>query len=154
MSLTLIIGKCQNPPNKITKTYTATKTYENVVFKTQDGVSQKNPVFLIQADLSDIRWCNYAELRDTSNKTSGAYFIDDFKSVRNGLVEVHCTLDALATYKSNILNARAYVDRGEHGYNLYMQDPYIDVLSYVSLDTKKLGDKLDSTHFVGLIIGE
>lgn len=39
------------------------------------------------------------------------YFVDDIKSVRNNIIEVSCSQDVLATYKSSITGSSQYVER-------------------------------------------
>lgn len=65
------------------------------------GTSLIKPVFLL-----------YVSSRPTASMVGFEgrfYFIDDIVSVRNGLWELHCSVDVLSTYKSNILNTSAFV---------------------------------------------
>ena len=66
----------------------------------KEPTSLKNPTFILAGDYFA---ANYLQF-------NGAYyFIDDCVSVHNGLSELHCTKDVLATYKSAIQAASAYV---------------------------------------------
>jgi len=66
----------------------------------KEPTSLKNPTFVLAGDYFA---ANYAQF-------NGAYyFIDDCVSVHNGLCELHCSKDVLATYKSAIQAASAYV---------------------------------------------
>ena len=67
----------------------------------KDTTSIDNPTFLISA--ADLEGYNYASWG------TRYYFVSALRSVRNNLWEVDCSLDVLATYKSNILATTAYV---------------------------------------------
>lgn len=65
------------------------------------GTSLTKPVFLL-----------YVSAKPTASMVGFEgrfYFIDDIVSVRNGLWELHCSVDVLSTYKANILNTSAFV---------------------------------------------
>lgn len=62
--------------------------------------SQDNPVFLVTGNDFNYNYCEW---------DGKYYFIDDIVSVHNDLMEVHCVMDVLATYKAEILSTTAYV---------------------------------------------
>ena len=68
--------------------------------KLKDLTSIDRPTFILTGN--DFHF-NYAEFDNRY------YFVDDIRSVHNGLTEVDCKVDTLATYKSYILNTIAYV---------------------------------------------
>lgn len=70
----------------------------NVVLK--DNCSLDRPIFLVSASSMDYNAALWG---------SRYYFIEDVISVRNNQWEVHCVLDVLATYKSEILASTQYV---------------------------------------------
>lgn len=57
------------------------------------------------------------------------YFVDDIKSVRNGIIEVSCSLDVLATYKSSIGSYTAFVERSASYYNTLFADPDVAMMN-------------------------
>ena len=63
--------------------------------------SYKNPIFLFHVE-DGFEW-NYLKW------DSWYYFITDVVSVRNDIFEVHCALDVLATYKTEVGNTSAFV---------------------------------------------
>lgn len=68
----------------------------------KDGCSDHNPVFLLSND-SNVFSYNYVKW------DSWYYFVDDVVRERNKLIAVSCTLDVLATYKTEILQTSAFV---------------------------------------------
>lgn len=58
------------------------------------------PVFLVAADSVNYNYVEY---------NGRYYWIEDIRSVRNGIWSVECSVDVLATYKSDILNTTAFV---------------------------------------------
>lgn len=75
-----------------------------VVLKRETSLN--NPVFILQGELPDY---NYLKFRDDF------YFIDDIVSIRDNIYELRCTLDVLATLKSDILNTSAFVEYATGG---------------------------------------
>lgn len=61
------------------------------------------------------------------------YFITDFVSIRNNLWEIHSKVDSLYTWRTDIKQTKAVIDRTES--NNYA-NPYMDDGSYV-LDSRK-----------------
>lgn len=97
--------------------YTFAKRHNSTKIPTEAGVTMdinlkagtdlNSPTFLINAN-STIETYSYVKFE---NKY---YFINNIRSVRNALWELDCSVDVLATYKSNILNTSAYVRYHNH----------------------------------------
>lgn len=66
----------------------------------KESCSQDNPTFIVTGNNFNYNYCMW---------DGRYYFIDDIVSIHNNLMEVHCVMDVLATYKSEILNTVAYV---------------------------------------------
>ena len=56
------------------------------------------------------------------------YFINDIRSVHNGLTEIDCVLDVLATYKSDILASTQFVNYSSEQGNNWLVDTRLPVL--------------------------
>lgn len=69
------------------------------------------------------------------------YFVKDKKPVRENIVDVVMHVDVLYTYRSNISNVKALVERQENSYNPYLQDNMLPI----SNDTKQLVVKLTNS---------
>ncbi len=50
------------------------------------------------------------------------YYVDDIVSVRNNQYELHCSLDVLATYKTEISNSQAFILYSTSGYDVGLVD--------------------------------
>lgn len=72
----------------------------SVTVTLKDGTSIESPVFLLASNDFTI---NYVQA------FGHYYYVKDIISVRNGLIELHCSQDVLATYKSAIGSTSAYV---------------------------------------------
>lgn len=81
----------------------------------KEGTSVEKPVFLISGDHFDICY-----IKAFNNHY---YFVDDIKSVRNGLTEVSCSMDPMATYKSTIGSYSCFIERAASSYDVMIADP-------------------------------
>lgn len=71
----------------------------DVDVKLKENTSIENPVFICN-NLGNANYCQYA---------GNYYFINDIVFVTNSIVELHCSMDALATNKSAIVGSNQYV---------------------------------------------
>ena len=86
-----------------TKQPTAGTTISNVSLK--EATSIEHPTFVLNSNDFTI---NYVQA------FGHYYFVDDIKSVRNGIIEISCSQDVLATYKSDIIATSQYVERAAY----------------------------------------
>ena len=111
-------------------------TYSNTYLKADCDMD--NPVFMVQ---DSFRASNYCYLEDLGRY----YFIDKWVLGNNNIYELHCTVDALATYKSYIGNYTAFVERcaSPTYYNVELYDNLIssqeNILSITSANTNIIG---------------
>ena len=66
----------------------------------KEGTSEDRPTFILAGDLFGYNYVIWG---------TKYYFIVDIVSLHNGLTEVSCILDVLATYKAEILASTQYV---------------------------------------------
>lgn len=71
----------------------------DIEVKLKENTSIENPVFICN-NLGNANYCQYA---------NNYYFVDDIVFVTSSIVELHCTMDALATNKSSIVGSPAFV---------------------------------------------
>lgn len=86
----------------------------------KDGTSIEKPTFLVTGNLFS---CNYVEA------FGHYYFVDDVKSVRNNLTEISCSMDVLATFKSEIGSYNAYIERAADStyYDVMYPDTHVAI---------------------------
>lgn len=84
--------------------------------KLKEPCSMESPVFIVQG-LSKSSFYNYCSYQGRY------YWVDDIICKTNNIVEVHCHLDPLATYKDDIKNTFAYVQYADKSHwNKYVDD--------------------------------
>lgn len=75
-----------------------------------------NPVFRVSGDINELLL--YNEIRWEGRY----YFIDDIIEMTNNIVEIHCSVDVLATYRTEIGNYTAFVERSSSKFDLWITD--------------------------------
>lgn len=128
-----------------TKQPTGGTQINNVNLKESTSIEQ--PTFIIASNDFSI---NYVEA------FGHYYFVTDIKSVRNGLIEINCDLDALATYKTAIVGSSQFIDRADMGatYVCTVPDslnPPTDEIEIASTDIINLGWAGDPTLILGTV---
>lgn len=148
MSFQVQLGFTDSPHNKITKNFTGQATFDCVL---RDGCSTRSPVILLStADFDTMQRTNYAYIEAWQKY----YYVTDVISVRQGLAEVHLSIDLLMTYKEQILASQGFLRRSETTYNLYFPDTSFGELAYKTTDTKVIGNKLSDDCYIAVIAGE
>lgn len=79
---------------------------KSVVLK--DGTSIYNPVFTLNSNDDSIVYVKAFGLY---------YYVSDIVHVRQNVLEVHCSIDVMSSYRSQILNSTAYVIYSSSKYN-------------------------------------
>lgn len=95
-------------------------THFDCVLKSETSVL--NPTITLNANLTSIATYNYAYIPHFNRY----YFIDDVKSIRNNLIEISMTSDALASYRNDIGNYTTYISRASENYNYKSYDNEVD----------------------------
>ena len=88
-----------------------TATELNVTLK--ENVSLYSPSFILTTEPNQF---NYCQLDDKY------YYINDYVYVGRNTFIINCTLDVLASYKSDILNTKAFVVYSTSNYDKYIPD--------------------------------
>ena len=101
---------------------------ETISVTLKDGVSDRNPVFVLQYEPYSFNY-NYLKWG------SWYYFVDDVTYLRNDLIQVSCSLDVLATFKSDILSTRAFVAYSSVSGGAWLPDRRIPVKADCTVST-------------------
>lgn len=127
-------------------------TTVNCVLK--ENTSLVNPIFILNgASFST----NYVEWNGRY------YFVDDVVSIRNDAVELHCSVDALASWKTSIGSSSQYVTRAAGAYDPYCVDGLYPTenrasVSYTYMSGLKTSGNIDligtGSYVVGVVSGE
>lgn len=106
MSFTLKLYTDNSPDNQVDKELTDLYTV-NAIYK--DATSVTDPVFVVTGSLANIAACNYLY----SQAAGRYYFVKDIISVRAGIMEFHCHVDVLMSFKEQIRANSGIVKRAE-----------------------------------------
>ena len=106
----------------------------------KESCSQDRPVFICTGNNFNYNYCMW---------DSKYYFIDEIISLHNNLIEIHCVMDALATYKSEILASTQFVSYSSQSGGSWLPDTRIPVLksTQTSRSTASLASLFNTTGF-------
>lgn len=114
MSVEVSLQVNNSPTNKIGKIIT---THATVGADLKENTSIIRPV-LVMASSDLLSLINYV----TIPVFQRSYFVENIVSVATNIVEVHCTVDPLESFKSQILAQTAVVVRQESQFNQMLDD--------------------------------
>lgn len=72
----------------------------NITVNLKEGTSYFNPSFILNLNPTGFNYLSW---------DNRYYYITNIENTRNGIYTISCELDALATYKSDILGTTAFV---------------------------------------------
>lgn len=104
----LIFYKQAATPNRVDKSeyLTLVGTLSNVVIK--DDTDLMSPTFILKTDSlvynSNYVYCSF---------TSRYYYIESIDALKGGRIAINCKIDVLYTYKDEILNSSAWIERSD-----------------------------------------
>ena len=100
-----------------TKQPTAFTDSRTVTLK--ESCSQDRPIFICTGNDFNYNYCIW---------DSKYYFIDEIISLKNNLIEIHCILDPLATYKADIIASTQFVSYSSEQTSAWLADTRIPLL--------------------------
>ena len=95
-------------PNRVDKSdyLTIVGTVSNVILK--DDTNLMSPTFILKTSEvvynSNYVYCSF---------THRYYYIDNIDALSGGRLAIHCSIDVLYTYKDEILNSSAWIERSD-----------------------------------------
>ena len=125
-----------------TKQPTGGTNITTVALKTPCSI--ETPVFILNGISDSINYIKWG---------SRYYYVTDVTWLTNNNIQVSCDLDVLATYKSNILATKAFVEYSQTSYDMDILDPRISTngKTYVTQYTSNLIDSMSSAGGVFII---
>lgn len=118
------------------------------------GTSIIDPVILIENDLgssvSGTVLANYVSVPMFARN----YFITDIVSVSNSVVELHCHVDVLTSFKEQILSNRGIIKRQENEWNLYLNDGSLHIYQNPIVTTHEFPLGFEGQTYVLLAAGK
>lgn len=109
----------------------------------KDDTSLINPVFVLDGANFSVNYVQWG---------SRYYFVDDVVSIRNSTVELHCSVDAMASWKSNIGASSQYVTRSASAYNDYIIDSVYPSTVHTSFESVAI-EGLFNTGLASVVVG-
>lgn len=146
MSFDIVLMRNNSEKNRLTKD---TETIITVSGVLREETSIIDPIIKIECNISDIIGCNYLSIPIFGRK----YFVNDIRSIRNGLVEFSCHVDVLSTYADAIRENTGIIKRQENEWNLYLNDGTIKVYQNPNVLTRAFPSGFTKQEFVLAVAG-
>jgi len=146
MSFSIVLQQNNSERNKVDKDLTNILT---VTGELKSETSIVDPVIMIECDLSDVANVNYM----TISAFGRSYFVNNIRSIRNGIVEFTCHVDVITTYAAEIRANSAIVRRQENTWNLYLNDGSFKVYQNPLVLTKEFPSGFSTQEFVLAVAG-
>lgn len=108
-----------------------------------------DPVIMVECDLTAVVNCNYM----TIPAFGRSYFVNNIRSIRNGLVEFSCHVDVLSSFASQIRANTAIIRKQENDWNLYLNDGSFKVYQNPNVLTRAFPSGFTTQEFVLAVAG-
>lgn len=117
----------------------------NVDVTLKESTSIETPTFILSGGVSSYE--NITAVKWGSRY----YFVTDITSVHNGITELACTLDRMATFKTEIGATSAYIERCYTNHSYVLRDEYTLTTSTNFLESYSGGQLFPSALSTGVI---
>ncbi len=146
MAFNITLYQSNSPRNQVKK---SVKTIQSFSGTLKADTSIIDPVILIECDLATVKNANYMSIPEFGRY----YFINNIRSVRNGLVEFTCHVDVLVTYQTEIKAQTGIVRKQAANWNLYLNDGSFKVYQNPMVLTKPFPNGFTTQEFVLAVAG-
>ena len=150
MSFSIKLQKNTSPPNYVTKAITDIKTCTGTL---REGTSIIDPVILLEGDIASnmVGAINYCYIADFGRN----YYITNILSDVTGIWEIHCHVDVLMSFATQIRAQNAIVSRQERRFNMMLDDGWFMAYQDPIIQTKWLSEASPFEHqeFVLVVAG-
>lgn len=145
MSFTIIVQTNQSERNRLDKTLVDLETLTGTL---RGDTSIIDPVIIVEGSLETLRQANYL----TVPSFGRSYFINNIRSMRNGLVELSCHVDVLSSFKTQIRANSAIIHRSERNWDLYINDGSLVSEQGGRVTTQQFGGSFVGAHSFVLVL--
>ena len=146
MAFNIVLQRNNSEMNRISKSVDNLLTVSGVL---KEDTSIIDPIIKIKCDLSEVTGCNYLSIPAFGR----SYFVNNIRSVRNGLVEFSCHVDVLSSFESKIRENKAIIKRQENKWNLYLNDGSFKVYQNPNVLTKAFPSGFTTQELVLAVAG-
>lgn len=145
MSFSIQLQTTTSPSNKIGKSITTLATWDG---RLRDDCSLTDPIILVQSSdlVSNINYC-------TVSTFGRSYFVREIVNLRNNLCELHCHVDVLESYKSQILANSGIIRRQENNWSLLLNDGSLKTYQNPIITTQPFPSGFNTQEFVLVVAG-
>lgn len=136
--MTAILYNTVSDSREINKNLTELSTI-NITMYLDTNVA--TPVFKVKNFINN---ANYMFVPDLHRY----YYINNY-TLSNQCVYLHCSVDVLTTYKTEILNSECLISRAENDYNDNIVDTLAPITENTAYTVKNFGENVKTTeHFI------
>ena len=146
MAFDIVLQRNNSEMNRVSKSVDNLFTVSGVL---KEETSIIDPVIKIECDLSAVTGCNYLSIPAFGR----SYFVNNIRSIKNGLVEFACHVDVLSSFATSIRSNTAIVKRQENNWNLYLNDGSFKVYQNPNVLTKAFPSGFTKQEFVLAVAG-
>ena len=146
MAFNIILQRNNSELNRVIKSIDNIMTVSGTL---KEETSIIDPIIKIECNIADVKGCNYISVPEFGR----SYFVNNIRSIRNGLVEFSCHVDVLSTYAEQIKNNTGIIKRQENEWNLYLNDGTFKVYQNPNVLTKAFPSGFTAQEFVLAVAG-
>ncbi len=119
--------------NKVDKVLTSGTVLDCAL---KENTSIINPTFIVvQSSVGSLATQNYCYVGEWQRY----YFINNIEVMTGGRIALHCSIDVLMSWRSQIKNIRTFISRNEYRNNKYFLDEQVPIRSERTVRYVKIG---------------
>lgn len=147
MAISMSLYQVTDDVNVLGKSIPTPTSTHTILLK--DGCSIDRPVVTFSAMASALAPLNYAYI-DTFQRY---YWIVDRKSLHNGIMELTLESDLLESFKAQLLQRHATINRNENIAQAYLNDAQYQAMAYQAIATKRFSGELNDFSYILMTVG-
>lgn len=144
--MTIDLYRNNSEKNRVTKTLTSLGSLSGALVR---ETSLTNPAITVTGITDIILNCNYIYIEEFDR----FYFVNDIISVRNDMWQLNCNVDVLMSFRNEILNQTAVIQRNEKEWNLYLDDGIFKSYQNPIIQTKNFPSGFSGSDFILAVAG-